>query len=159
MSTRRTLGTLSGLILLSAWLVAPLAAQAQSAGANELGAFGSLGCGENNCVEIWKVKCTSSKTKCLCADGVDTGPPTDVLVVTIVGVSPSALLGKGDIGSGPAFVLPMCVCRGGAPGPITALVTFSITTAGPTNYGSAMFCRDKNNLPVADPTATKVTNQ
>src|SRR5262245_37061572 len=140
MRTRILFGRTTIAVLLTlAWVVAPASVHA-------LG--GTIGCGGNNCVDIWKVKCPSASTHSLCGQLIDNELCTagdDVMVMTLVGTSPSGVFGKGDISSAQACAIPSCVVRPGV-GPITALAMVSMTSPGHTDYFVAFSCYDKDGI-------------
>lgn len=151
-------GLMIALLLTLAWAVAPAGVHALE---------GTVGCGGNNCVDIWKVKCASASTHSLCArlqDNEGCALGDDVMVLTLVATNPPGIFGQGDIASAQACVVGVCVARpAGAPvGPITALATVSVTSAGSTGYNVNFFCADKMGFPIhnaSNPTATLITSQ
>ena len=158
MRTRILFGLTIALLLILAWVVAPAGVHALE---------GTIGCGGNNCVDIWKVKCPSALTHSLCGRVFDNelcANGDDVMVMMLVGTSPAGVFGKGDIASAQACAIPKCVVRpAGAPvGPITALATVSVTNAGSTDYLVEFSCFDKTGFPIlnaTNPTATLITSQ
>jgi hypothetical protein len=161
MRARILIGLTVAVLFTIAWACAPVGVEAQ-----ELTRTETIGCSGNNCVDIWKIKCASPLTKKICASAIDNGAAfDDVLVVTLVGVTPLALLGKGDIASGApgATAAPNCLARPGTTiGPISALVTISVTTNSSTTYSATFTCFDKNNVLIStatNPTAVLLTDQ
>ncbi len=123
----------------------------------------SIGCDTNNCVDIWRVRCPSAQTLTLCADACDTSG-SDTMVVVIAGVSPAAIIGKGEIASGPGCTpfQAACVSRT-TTGALTATVAVSVTTDAATGYSLRVACYNKAGMrldaPSGDATATLVTDQ
>lgn len=156
MRTRILFGLTIALLLTLARLVTPAGVHAFE---------GRIGCGGNNCVDIWKVKCASAATHALCGvlqDNEGCGAGDDVMVMTLVGTSPSGVFGKGDISSAQACAIPACIVRPAGTGPITALALVSVTNAGSTGYFVDFSCFDKLGFRITNinnPTATLLTNQ
>ena len=158
MRTRILFGLTIALLLTLAWVVTPVSVDALE---------GNVGCGGNNCVDIWKVKCASASAHSLCARLVDNegcANGDDVMVLTLIGTNPVGIFGQGDIASAQACVVGVCIARpASAPaGPITALATVSVASAGSTGYNVNFFCADKMGFPITNatnPTATLITSQ
>lgn len=132
------------------------------------GVSGHVGCGNDECVEIWNLKCNGAQTKCasavVCDSSADGG---DVLAASIAAYTPTSLIGKGEIwhssGVAGGCTVFIDVCRGGTTtGPIKALILVSIPSdTGGGAYSMTVHCRDKNGASLASSThtITKTTDQ
>jgi hypothetical protein len=67
---------------------------------------GRLGCGSNGCLDTWTISCSGSHTRCIVARACADASATDRLALTLIGHSPSSLIGQGDIASGPPAHAP-----------------------------------------------------
>jgi hypothetical protein len=156
------LGTGIGVALIAVLAVGIPAAQADHS------VSGNVGCGNDECVEIWNLKCNSDKTKCASAVVCDnTADGGDVMAASILAYSPTGLIGKGEIwpssGVAGSCTVFIDVCRGGtSKGPIKALIHVSVPSdTGGAAYWMDVHCRDKNgaSLPSSTHTVTRATDQ
>ncbi len=151
----KALGSLAVAILLAA-TVSP----------GELGAFtlkpGTLACGFDDCVDIWKFTCGAGATKYVYVYACDAGGTLDDrMTLTAIRKSADANDGKGDIDN--VSVVNSCAVVAltrPVPGPVNGLATVSsYLNAAPFEYNLYVYCYDKNLTELADPTVTNTTNQ
>jgi Trypsin-like peptidase domain len=113
--------------------------------------LGRIGCGDNSCLDVWKIACANSLTRCVTSHAC----PDDAqatLSVTLVAAAPSALIGTGDIATGiPGGCAPtLRVCRD-RPGPMKAIMMLSVPTANSTAYTAFAGCEGEGGK-LLDPT-------
>lgn len=111
----------------------------------------------NKTVDIWTLACNGSTSRCararLCSPEVT---PPDSYVVTILGVAPTSVRGKGeiarsDLGAGGCGEVELCR---GSNGPITALVTLSHRAGTTATYNLAVGCFDQSGGALGEGTHT-----
>lgn len=131
-------------LLLSGWGLTPVQAEKHPS-SGETTQTGNMGCGGALCVDIYKMKCTSSTTAH--ADVTDDGTLDDVLSVSLVGIKPTKAAGQQLLGTGSQQLTSV---GGSTPSyaevlrptasTIEALVLISNLSSGGTDYHSDIHC-------------------
>ena len=147
MRVRLLLVVLAGLV--STALAGPVAAETTRSS--------TLGCGMDDCVDIWRFKCPAAKTTYVFAEVCPAAPGAQSFWnVAIVGKTPAGLLGKGDVRAA-AYE----ACTGlvyltrPTPGTVSGYIAVSLWNqiiGGSGAYELTVMCLDQIGALVRDPT-------